>query len=240
MSKSFPTLTSRTTSSTTRIERSFHTFLIFPHLFFQNYIQHNKDWKSRSISFVNSASDFQNYIQHNKDWKIKGGLPTDWSLPPSRTTSSTTRIESLWKKFGWTVFFHFQNYIQHNKDWKWQLTLRIFAMTNFQNYIQHNKDWKWWRMRIIILIWMLPELHPAQQGLKDHFDLIFRECLFTSRTTSSTTRIESESKPLPCFQIGNFQNYIQHNKDWKLEKRKVVELTEKLPELHPAQQGLKD
>ena len=87
--------TSRTTSSTTRIERESCKVLPLLSLHFQNYIQHNKDWKSNMRLLKEQMTlDFQNYIQHNKDWKYS----FDW--------------------FSWCSNPHFQNYIQHNKDWK--------------------------------------------------------------------------------------------------------------------------
>ena len=97
-------------------------------------------------------------------------LYTAADLRTSRTTSSTTRIESEDLVDIAPVFEYFQNYIQHNKDWK---TISIFLNC----YVSS-----------------LPELHPAQQGLKE---------------TTKHMNVE---------QIKHFQNYIQHNKDWKIYK----------------------
>ena len=158
----------------------------------------------------------------------------------------------------------------------------------FQNYIQHNKDWNDWQRSATQQTKRLPELHPAQQGLKlmkrKHISHLFRyfqnyiqhnkdwnEIALdrdvlrtpTSRTTSSTTRIEiipisyrthvaiffqnyiqhnkdwNNDKGLTDHGTSVFQNYIQHNKDWNLEQYVKENTVIILPELHPAQQGLK-
>ena len=110
---------------------------------------------------------FQNYIQHNKDWKFLYITQCSINNFPSRTTSSTTRIERQAPEIYRHIVLRFQNYIQHNKDWKMLMDL----------------------MEIVLV--RLPELHPAQQGLKEM-------CLYPKLIYNK-----------------NFQNYIQHNKDWK-------------------------
>ena len=185
--KTYP---SRTTSSTTRIESNLASSAGTICFCFQNYIQHNKDWKPLEPGSPSFGHLFQNYIQHNKDWKI--------CLRTSRQPLPC-----------------FQNYIQHNKDWKWLHTLTLHVVVtlpelhpaqqglkvfdregengeahHFQNYIQHNKDWKILSIVPILSDLRLPELHPAQQGLKDGLCRTLCPFHFSSRTTSSTTRIE--------------------------------------------------
>ena len=59
----------------------------------------------------------------------------------------------------------------------------------------------------------LPELHPAQQGLKVACAFCDKSPILASRTTSSTTRIESQQNGIQRQVTEIFQNYIQHNKD---------------------------
>jgi len=59
----------------------------------------------------------------------------------------------------------------------------------------------------------LPELHPAQQGLKPSIKELAADKVVSSRTTSSTTRIETEKRQIKPLDNSVFQNYIQHNKD---------------------------
>ena len=134
---------------------------------------------------------------------------------PSRTTSSTTRIESWRCCINNPRSYLFQNYIQHNKDWKPFRESRTSPRRGFQNYIQHNKDWKSPSVSLVSSLNILPELHPAQQGLK----VILMKSL--------------------TLQMLSFQNYIQHNKDWKAVMGWSHHWHQQLPELHPAQQGLK-
>ena len=109
-------ISSRTTSSTTRIETLICEIKPFSISRIQNYIQHNKDWNITRRDGGIGLSNFQNYIQHNKDWNLidlPSGVPTDV----------------------------FQNYIQHNKDWNFGVIRQQKKTCFFQNYIQHNKDW---------------------------------------------------------------------------------------------------
>ena len=86
---------------------------------FQNYIQHNKDWNNKSLGdtaeiaelpelhpaqqglkpwknlVAEPKSFFQNYIQHNKDWNSAEIEVSNFDPLASRTTSSTTRIETI-------------------------------------------------------------------------------------------------------------------------------------------------
>ena len=160
-------------------------------IIFQNYIQHNKDWKRYHWCRYSWISRFQNYIQHNKDWKYSDDQFLPDGSVTSRTTSSTTRIE------------------------RYSCLSAAFLSPFFQNYIQHNKDWKFQPRWLILHPWWLPELHPAQQGLKDPCLVIGNCSIVSSRTTSSTTRIESYIVSSGCSLYAVFQNYIQHNKDWK-------------------------
>ena len=60
---------------------------------------------------------------------------------------------------------------------------------------------------------VLPELHPAQQGLKEVSKTAGAAANLSSRTTSSTTRIERRTDHNKEEERTVFQNYIQHNKD---------------------------
>ena len=66
---------------------------------------------------------------------------------------------------------------------------------------------------LITSVLILPELHPAQQGLKVTLNRRYELDGNTSRTTSSTTRIESYQGTCVPLLEKHFQNYIQHNKD---------------------------
>ena len=159
---------------------------------------------------------------------------------PSRTTSSTTRIETIY----------------------------LFSL--------------------MIILLQLPELHPAQQGLKRESSLAYvpatlssrttssttriethyyadgRTYYGTSRTTSSTTRIETTRKScsvllLPTSRTTSSTTRIETNSykgkgmNWEITSRTTSSTTRietwvwrkdvleagYLPELHPAQQGLK-
>ena len=110
---------------------------------------------------------------------------------------------------------------------------------DFQNYIQHNKDWNSLIAITQTFAKYLPELHPAQQGLKLNKKRNLSGHWISSRTTSSTTRIETLICEIKPFSISRIQNYIQHNKDWNFFDGDTVRCTNCLPELHPAQQGLK-
>ena len=85
----------------------------------------------------------------------------------------------------------------------------------------------------------LPELHPAQQGLKADEEFADRYLSETSRTTSSTTRIESKLE-----NMGRSRSRLPElhpaQQGLKENGTNVPGAIVDLPELHPAQQGLKD
>ena len=133
----------------------------------------------------------------------------------SRTTSSTTRIET-WRN----------GYFR-----RWIIV--------FQNYIQHNKDWNIAGHRACPVNLFLPELHPAQQGLKlcICFPIVISYCNFQNYIQHNK---DWNCLGDPCVRVwAIFQNYIQHNKDWNTAQQSLPGCRNTLPELHPAQQGLK-
>ena len=138
-----------------------------------------------------------------------------------------------------TEKINFQNYIQHNKDWNSNSISSLLCRVHFQNYIQHNKDWNGTEFWCKWLPICLPELHPAQQGLKLTGNSIDGLTTSSSRTTSSTTRIETKVVVKVRF---SFQTSRTTSSTTRIETEqpKIIQLSEKnLPELHPAQQGLK-
>ena len=135
---------------------------------------------------------FQNYIQHNKDWNI-GFNPDLFSclrLPELHPAQQGLKHQSRGIIRKPEVKLPELHPAQQGLK-RVSCQCDTCKQDSFQNYIQHNKDWNWNILHCKNTCRYLPELHPAQQGLKPALLTLYPALHNSSRTTSSTTRIET-------------------------------------------------